>query len=56
MWAAIGAIACSSLYEVIDDFSLYMRDPWSIVFSKSEFVWYGALIDGPLSEYFVSWF
>jgi phosphatidylglycerol:prolipoprotein diacylglycerol transferase len=54
LWAAIGAIACSRLYAVIDDFPRYMRDPWSIIFSSSGFVWYGALIGGLLSAYFVS--
>lgn len=54
VWAAIGAIACSRLYAVIDDLHLYMRDPWSNIFSSSGFVWYGALIGGLLSAYFVS--
>ena len=44
LWAAIGAIACSRLYAVIDDFPRYMRDPWSIIFSSSGFVWYGACL------------
>ncbi len=56
VWAAIGAIACSRLYAVIEEFPLYMRDPWSIIFSSSGFVWYGALIGGLLSAYCVSWY
>ena len=31
-----------------------MRDPWSNIFSSSGFVWYGGLIGGLLSAYFVS--
>jgi phosphatidylglycerol:prolipoprotein diacylglycerol transferase len=54
VWAAIAGIACSRLYSVIDNFSSYMRDPWSIIFSGSGFVWYGGLIGGLLSSYFVS--
>src|SRR5271166_4123801 len=54
MWAAIGAIVCSRLYAVIDDFHLYVRDPRSIIFLKYGFVWYGGLIGGLLSEYLVS--
>ena len=54
VWAAIAGIACSRLYSVIDNFSAYMHDPWSIIFSGSGFVWYGGLIGGLLSSYFVS--
>src|SRR5438309_2303142 len=54
MWAAIAGIACSRLYSVIDNFPAYMHDPWSIIFSGSGFVWYGGLIGGLLSSYFVS--
>ncbi len=54
VWAAIAGIACSRLYSVVDNFSSYMHDPWSIIFSGSGFVWYGGLIGGLLSSYFVS--
>jgi phosphatidylglycerol:prolipoprotein diacylglycerol transferase len=54
LWAAIGCIACSRLYAVVDNYPLYMRDPWSIIFSGSGFVWYGGLIGSLLSSYFVS--
>jgi phosphatidylglycerol---prolipoprotein diacylglyceryl transferase len=54
VWAAISGIACSRLYSVIDNFSAYMHDPWSIIFSGSGFVWYGGLIGGLLSTYFVA--
>ena len=54
VWAAVGGIASSRLYSVIDNFSAYAHDPWSIIFSGSGFVWYGGLIGGLLSSYFVS--
>lgn len=54
VWAAIAGIACSRLYSVIDNFHSYMSDPWSIIFSGSGFVWYGGLIGGLLSSYFVA--
>jgi phosphatidylglycerol:prolipoprotein diacylglycerol transferase len=54
VWAALGALACARLYAVIDDFFHYMRDPWSIIFSRSGFVWYGGLIGSLLSAYIVS--
>ncbi len=54
VWAAICGIACSRLYSVIDNFPAYVHDPWSIIFSGSGFVWYGGLIGGLLSSYFVA--
>ena len=54
VWAAIAGIAFSRLYSVIDNFSSYMQDPWSIIFSGSGFVWYGGLMGGLLSSYFVA--
>jgi phosphatidylglycerol:prolipoprotein diacylglycerol transferase len=54
VWAAIVGIACSRLYSVIDDFPAYARDPWSIIFSGSGFVWYGGLMGGLLASCLVS--
>jgi phosphatidylglycerol:prolipoprotein diacylglycerol transferase len=54
MWAAIAGLAGARLNAVIDNFSAYMRDPWSIIFSSSEFVWYGGLIGILAASYFVS--
>src|SRR5579862_860872 len=54
VWAAIGGIACSRLYSVIDNFQAYAHDPWSIIFSGSGFVWYGGLIGGLLSSLLVA--
>jgi phosphatidylglycerol---prolipoprotein diacylglyceryl transferase len=54
VWAAIGGIACSRLYSVLDNFQAYAHDPWSIIFSGSGFVWYGGLIGGLLSSIVVA--
>jgi phosphatidylglycerol---prolipoprotein diacylglyceryl transferase len=54
VWAALGGIVCSRIYSVIDNFPSYMQDPKSIILSGSGFVWYGGLIGGLLSSYFVS--
>jgi phosphatidylglycerol---prolipoprotein diacylglyceryl transferase len=54
VWAAIAGIGGSRLYSVIDNFSSYAHDPWSIIFSGSGFVWYGGLIGGLLASYLVS--
>src|SRR5258708_20231776 len=51
VWAAIAGIAGSRLYSVADNFSSYMRDPWSIIFSGSGFVWYGGLPGGLLAPF-----
>lgn len=53
-WAAVGGIACARVYAVFDNLSLYLHDPWSIIFSGSGFVWYGGLMGGLLSSYLVS--
>jgi len=54
VWAAIGGIACSRLYSVIDNFQAYEHDPWSIILSGSGFVWYGGLIGGLLAAILVA--
>jgi len=54
VWAAIAGIAGSRLYAVIDNFPVYMHDPWSIIFSGAGFVWYGGLMGGLLASYLVS--
>jgi phosphatidylglycerol:prolipoprotein diacylglycerol transferase len=54
VWAAIAGIVCSRLYFVADHLSLYEHDPWAIILSGSGFVWYGGLMGGLLSSYFVS--
>jgi phosphatidylglycerol:prolipoprotein diacylglycerol transferase len=54
VWAAIGGIACSRLYFVIDNFRSYIHDPAAIIFSGSGFVWYGGLFGGLLAACIVS--
>jgi len=54
VWAAIVGIACSRLYFVIDNWRTYLHNPVAIFWSGSGFVWYGGLIGGLLSSYFVS--
>jgi phosphatidylglycerol:prolipoprotein diacylglycerol transferase len=53
VWAAIVGIVCSRLYFVIDNWRMYVADPAAFL-SGSGFVWYGGLIGGLLSSYFVS--
>ena len=46
VWGAIGGIAGSRIYDVLDQWPDYAAHPWSIVFSGAGFVWYGGLIGG----------
>jgi phosphatidylglycerol---prolipoprotein diacylglyceryl transferase len=54
VWGAVAGIVGARVYDVIDNFPFYMRDPWSMVFSGSGFVWYGGLIGGILTIYLVA--
>jgi phosphatidylglycerol---prolipoprotein diacylglyceryl transferase len=54
IWAAIGGIAGSRIYAILDDLPAYIADPKSMIFSGSGFVWYGGLIGGLLAVYLVS--
>ncbi len=54
VWGAVAGIAGSRLYDVADNFGTYMRDPSSIIFSGSGFVWYGGLIGGLSAAYLVA--
>ncbi len=53
-WAALGGIAGSRIYHVIDNWRIYADDPASIVWSSAGFVWYGGLIGGLTAVYLVS--
>ncbi|HVA69378.1 MAG TPA: prolipoprotein diacylglyceryl transferase family protein [Candidatus Binataceae bacterium] len=44
--AALAGLAGARLYDIIDNFPLYMANPASMIFSGSGFVWYGGLIGG----------
>ena len=54
IWAAIGGIAGSRIYAILDDLPAYLADPKSMIFSGAGFVWYGGLIGGLAAVYFVS--
>ncbi len=51
-WAAVGGIAGSKLWAVIQDWQDLVADPIGMIFSGSGFVWYGGFIGGFLA---VSW-
>lgn len=51
-WAAVGGIVGSKLWAVLEDWQNLLRDPISMIFSGSGFVWYGGLIGGTLA---VTW-
>ncbi|HEY2524301.1 MAG TPA: prolipoprotein diacylglyceryl transferase [Candidatus Binataceae bacterium] len=46
LWSAVGGIVGARLYDVLDNWRLYMADPVSIVWSGSGFVWFGGFIGG----------
>jgi phosphatidylglycerol---prolipoprotein diacylglyceryl transferase len=54
VWAAIAGIAASRLLDIFNNFSGYMADPKSMIFSGSGFVWYGGMIGGIAAVYLVS--
>jgi len=44
--AAIAGLAGARIYDILDNFQLYMANPVSMIWSGSGFVWYGGLIGG----------
>ncbi|HUY27253.1 MAG TPA: prolipoprotein diacylglyceryl transferase [Candidatus Binataceae bacterium] len=54
VWAAIVGIASSRILDIFNNFSSYMADPKSMIFSGSGFVWYGGMIGGIIAVYVVS--
>ncbi|MGC1675904.1 MAG: prolipoprotein diacylglyceryl transferase [Candidatus Binataceae bacterium] len=54
VWAAVTGIAASRLLDIFNNFSSYMADPKSMIFSGSGFVWYGGMIGGIVAVYLVS--
>lgn len=54
VWAAVTGIAASRLLDIFNNFSAYMADPKSMIFSGSGFVWYGGMIGGIVAVYVVS--
>lgn len=51
LWAAVGGIAGARLYDVLDNWRLYMADPSAIIWSGSGFVWFGGFIGGIVACY-----
>ena len=54
LWGALGGIIGARLYDVLDNWRLYMADPITIVWSGSGFVWFGGFIGGVTAAYFVA--
>jgi phosphatidylglycerol---prolipoprotein diacylglyceryl transferase len=54
LWAAVGGLAGARLYDVLDNWRMYMADPISIIWSGSGFVWFGGFFGGVAAAYFVA--
>jgi phosphatidylglycerol:prolipoprotein diacylglycerol transferase len=54
LWGALGGLIGARLYDVLDNWPLYMADPVSIVWSGSGFVWFGGFIGGVTAACFVA--
>ena len=46
LWGALGGLIGARLYDVLDNWRLYIADPVSIVWSGAGFVWFGGFIGG----------
>jgi len=54
-WAAVGGIAGSKLWAVLQEPQSLMEEPIGSIFSGSGFVWYGGLIGGTLAVTWSIW-
>ncbi len=54
LWAALAGLVGARLWDIWDNFPIYMRHPWSIVFSGAGFVWYGGFVGGAVAVYLVA--
>ncbi|MGH7932573.1 MAG: prolipoprotein diacylglyceryl transferase [Candidatus Binataceae bacterium] len=54
VWGAVGGLAGARLYDVFDNWPLYMANPWSIIFSGAGFVWYGGFFGGVIAAWLVA--
>ena|SRR6516225_4188624 len=54
LWGAIGGLTGARLYDVFENWSVYVSHPLSIIFSGAGFVWYGGLIGGIVSSWLVA--
>jgi phosphatidylglycerol:prolipoprotein diacylglycerol transferase len=54
LWGALGGLIGARLYDVFDNWRLYMADPVTIIWSGSGFVWFGGFIGGVTAAYLVA--
>jgi phosphatidylglycerol:prolipoprotein diacylglycerol transferase len=54
VWGAIGGLAGARIYDVLENWSIYMMHPATIIFSGAGFVWYGGLIGGVVTTWLVA--
>jgi phosphatidylglycerol:prolipoprotein diacylglycerol transferase len=54
VWAAVAGLVGARIWDIWDNFPLYMQHPWSMIFSGSGFVWYGGFVGGAVAIYFVA--
>jgi len=54
LWGAVAAIVGSRIYDIFDNLSFYLADPWSMIFSGSGFVYFGGLLGGIMASVFVA--
>lgn len=54
-WAAVGGLAGSRLWSMLEDWQHLSRDPLGALFSGSGFVWYGGLLGGAVAVSWVIW-
>ncbi|HVB81299.1 MAG TPA: prolipoprotein diacylglyceryl transferase [Candidatus Binataceae bacterium] len=54
LWGALGGLIGARLYDVLDNWQLYMANPITIIWSGSGFVWFGGFIGGVTAACFVA--
>jgi phosphatidylglycerol---prolipoprotein diacylglyceryl transferase len=54
LWGALGGLIGARLYDVLNNWHLYMADPITIIWSGSGFVWFGGFIGGVTAAFFVA--
>lgn len=54
LWGAVAAIVGSRIYDIFDNLSSYLADPWSMIFSGSGFVYFGGLLGGIIASFFIA--
>ena len=54
VWSAISGVVGSRIYDIIDNWVHYAANPLHMIFSSAGFVWYGGLMGGAITSYFVA--